>query len=118
MLAYKGAPKAVLDVAEQDWTQGLHPEGDDWFGYVASCVVSVPVSVSALPSNMAARCAKTQRGDYGFAPCRHYSLGHYWECLGWGIPGGTSGPVSQDCIELNIQVRSPQHAFICDTMGR
>eukprot|EP00750_Incisomonas_marina_P032142 INCI8908.1.p1 GENE.INCI8908.1~~INCI8908.1.p1 ORF type:complete len:477 (+),score=103.92 INCI8908.1:120-1550(+) len=65
MLGYKGASVGVMNVAEQDWTTGLHPEGDVWFG--------------------------------------HYSLGHYWECLGWGTPKGTSGPVSPDCLQLNIQ---------------
>ena len=34
MLGYKGASVGVMNVAEQDWTTGLHPEGDVWFGCV------------------------------------------------------------------------------------
>ena len=38
---------------------------------------------------------------------RHYAMGHWWECMGYGVPSERDN-LTQDCLDAHIQVRHPQ----------
>eukprot|EP01060_Flectonema_neradi_P039427 TRINITY_DN867_c0_g1_i1.p1 TRINITY_DN867_c0_g1~~TRINITY_DN867_c0_g1_i1.p1 ORF type:complete len:753 (+),score=175.72 TRINITY_DN867_c0_g1_i1:147-2405(+) len=88
---------------------GITTTGSDFEGFLKGLLL-----YTLLPKAVCDEMEKdysasvTPSGDGWFG---HYGMGHWFECIGYGTPNGSSAPISQACQEEAIQAGPGLYGF-------